>query len=536
MMDARRSERSTDVTGTRRSVGTESGTREPARVFKVIASATATIWVFHGLAAVSGLVALPLIVAHLGKTEYGVWVLILQTVRILSMSDLGVGNAIGRFVSRFRGAGDAASLRKLYATAMAMLAASGVLVALLTVALSFWLPHLLGIEDRYHTQTSIAFGVIGMSLALQLPLMMGVGILTGHQRYGPHAAGKIVGALANLVGVVVLAGAGCLGLIPLALLQGGSMVVGGAVVITVAWRATRPWSLSFRNISPRLAKDILDVGCSNLLTTLGQTLYQAGLAIAVGRLLSVEAAATYGIALTLITHVVPLVNSLSTPFATLSSELQASGDLVNLRQTSNVVMRVTFALSTSVAAGLYIYGESLVRMLLSRSTFSAQDFHQASVAISIMACGAALGLPQFISIETLKGVGKHWAVTRGTFVAGAASLLIGIVAIQAGWHVYGAAAGWSAFWIGQGVLYYPYHMSKVLKQSVAQVVARCYLPGAVVGGLVLGMAWIMSRCLTPTSLSRLVLGVVLCVLFGCSQILVISGESRTVFRRIARAV
>jgi len=488
--------------------------------------------VYHAVAAISGLVALPLIVAHLGQTQFGIWILVVQTIRFLRMSDLGVANALGRIVSRCRGADDHSAIDRTYSTAAAMLVAVGAVVALLVLGLSPWVPHILGVEVCYHTQTSLAFAILGLSLAIDFPLAIGVGILTGHQLYGPHATGKILGSLLHLLGVLTLAHRGLLELVPLSVIYALSAVVGNTALIVVAWRMTRPWRLSFNNISLSVAKEILDLGGSSLLTTLSNVIYRSGIPIAIGLVLGVKAAAIYGIPLMLMQHITPLVISLSTSFSTLASELQASDKITKLRRASTVIMRITFALSTCMAAGLFIYGEPMLRLLFAGSQFTSAEFQQAGVVLCIMGCGAALGLPQHISMKTLQGVGRHWLVTKASLLSSLAAFAVGLIGISAGLDVYGAALGWSLFWILQGVLFYPSPMCKVLGQTIEQMLMKCYLPGAIVGSCVLGLAWITSRWLAPTTLPHLVAGIVLCATFGCTHILIISGQGLAVVHKV----
>lgn len=500
--------------------------------FRIIASATATIWVYHAVAAISGLVALPLIVAHLDQTQFGIWILVVQAITFLRMGDLGVANALGRFVSRCRGADDRLALEKTYSTAAAMLVGAGVVASLLVLGLSPWVPHVLGVEGAYHSQASLAFAILGLSLAIDFPLAIGVGILSGHQLYGPHATGKILGALLRLAGTFALAYQGALELVPLSVIYAISAVVGNSVLVVVAWRMTRPWRLSFSKISLPVAKEIFDLGGSSLLTTLSNVIYRSGLPIAIGLFLGVKAAAVYGIPLILMQHITPLVISLSTSFSTLASELQAKDKIAKLRQTSTVIMRITFALSTCMAAGLFIYGEPILRLLFAGSQFTSVEFHQAGVLLCIMGFGAALGLPQHISMKTLQGVGKHWLVTRASLVSSVVAFIVGLIGIFAGLGVYGAALGWSFFWVLQGVLFYPSPMCKVLGQTIGQMLMKSYLPGAIVGLCVLGLAWTTSRWLVPTTLPHLVAGIVLCATLGCTHILIISGRGSAVVHKL----
>ena len=51
---------------------------------------------------VIGLFTLPIIMSQLGKTEYGLWVLIGQSVGFVALSEMGISQAVSRSIARDR--------------------------------------------------------------------------------------------------------------------------------------------------------------------------------------------------------------------------------------------------------------------------------------------------------------------------------------------------------------------------------------------------------------------------------------------------
>src|SRR5687768_575630 len=62
-------------------------------------------WITFVFAAVVSFFLSPYVVAHLGATQYGVWSLIAGLVGYLGLLDLGIRQAVNRFVAAHRGAG-----------------------------------------------------------------------------------------------------------------------------------------------------------------------------------------------------------------------------------------------------------------------------------------------------------------------------------------------------------------------------------------------------------------------------------------------
>ena len=62
----------------------------------VIFSSALTGYIQKGIQFFVSIATLPLIISSLGKIQYGILVLIGQTVGFLAMSDIGVSNSVGR--------------------------------------------------------------------------------------------------------------------------------------------------------------------------------------------------------------------------------------------------------------------------------------------------------------------------------------------------------------------------------------------------------------------------------------------------------
>jgi O-antigen/teichoic acid export membrane protein len=420
----------------------------------------------------------------LSQTEFGVWVVVSQSASLLALSDLGAGNAIGRFVARARGRGDRDELSEVLSTVLAILFVSGAAVALLTYVLASHVPVWVGAGRDYRRLSMHVFMIVGFGIAAQLPLRIALGVLLGHQLYGPHAIGRIAESLLGLAGVVGLSLTGRLTLISLALVTAISAVVAQCILVVVAWHYTRPWGLSVSRVTGPMARRLFGMGASGLLATAATMVHTQGTAVMAGRLIGVASAGIYGVAFTVIANLYPLITSLAIPLSTLSSEWQARNDLAQVRRTNLRVMRLTFAMALCIAVGLMLFGEPALRWWLQTSDWTDDGFVQAGRALSVMGFALAIGLPHFGSRSTLLGVGQHWQVGGGVFAASIVSLACGVAAMKLGLGVVGAAIGWSVVWVLQGTVLFPRLISRYLDEPIGDTLRRGYLPGAILGCIV----------------------------------------------------
>jgi len=493
---------------------------------KAIIYSTVTGWLFQVVSAVSGFIILPIVVSNLGKAEYGIWILVIQSVQFLSMSDLGVANALGRFIARAVGAKDEVVMEKLYSTTMVFLLGSGLLIALITFILSPYIGWLLGIEESYYHVTKIIFLVTGLSIAFQMPLKLSTGVLTGRQLYGPNGIGKILGSILNISGVGVLYFINKIDLIPLAVVSAFSFSFSQVVLAVYARRITGPWHLSFKNISFDLMKDILSLSTANLQITFGNYIYRSGMVIAVGRILGTQAAGVYGVALTFISHIYPLILSFSNPIGTLASEFEAGGKVEDIKKISLSIMKIIFSLSACAAAGLFVYAEPILNFMIRNSNWVYADYKSAAGMMFIMGICFAIGLPQEVSARVLKGVGKHWHVSNTCFLFSICALLSGIIIMHATGSIYGAAIGWGVFWLMQGILLYPRMLSKFIGVPISSMIIKSYFPGIVIGTIILLLSMLLTKIMGNVKAINIILEITICALIGIGMIIYSSGLRR----------
>lgn len=487
----------------------------------VIISSAASGWGTRFIGVIVSLVTLPLIMAHLGKIQYGIWILVGQVIQFMSLTDLGVTNAIGRFLSRFRVQGDREGINQLVTSVAAVLICLALILVLGTVFCSPWIPILLNVENEYADVTRMVFIISGVSIALLFPVRMGQGILFGYQRYSIPNVAHILGSLLNLSGIVLLVSLDKLQVVNFALVSSISLIFGQIINIVFAFKTIRPISIKIHNFSLPILKEVFSLGSSTLTVTASAKLYRQGIAITVGLFAGTAAVGVYGVILTLMTHVSFLLTQISRPMMTLASEFQATDRIGKLCQLNNFVMKISFALGLCVVGGIFFYGEAFLRLLLSNSDWTDIDFHKSGIALTIMSAGLAVGIPQMAGRSIMQGVGQHWSVAKRFFIASIISLLVGITLMIFDFGIIAAAIGWSLIFVLQGVWLYPRLVCHFLGQNITKMIYESYLPGGAIGLLVVLAAWFFSTLMPPSGFMEFTIGVAICVITGLIGILMI---------------
>jgi len=472
-----------------------------------------------------GLITVPIIVSQLGKTEYGLWVLIGQSISFMALSEMGISRAIGRFIARDKNTRSSEDLNQLINTGVGLSLVVSNLVILISIGLVFFLPNWLGIDQTFQTPVKWVLFISGISLSIQIPLRISFGILNGYQRYGITNFLQIGLAIFNLVGVLLLFWTDQFGLILLGVVYFSAAVLYHLLGLLAVKRVIKGYRISLRGFSRTAAKELLGLGLSASLITASSSIYRQGIVLATGKMLSVEEAGIYGVVLGLITLLSGFLTQLTSPLLTLASEIQAEGKFAQLERMTNRMMRVTFSLGCSVAVGLVFYGEETLRFWLHSSGWTSGEFHQAWVAMVIMGIGLAIGLPQLASRSILQGVGRHWQVTVGFFATTMAALLLSILLMRNGMGIIGAALSWALVLIIQGTVIYPPLITRFFKVKWWKMFPKAYFPGVVVCLLLALSCYLMKILVPPTTLGLLALNIFVGLVVGGVGFFVISGFS-----------
>jgi O-antigen/teichoic acid export membrane protein len=456
---------------------------------KVLIGAAGASWVLNLMIALNGIVAMPIIVSALSKSEYGIWVAVVQTVSFLALSDFGMANAISRFVARSRGLENRELLAIVYSTGLSLLILVAFLAALLALLLSPWIGTLLKLDRKFFSIATIIFLIAAGSQVVQFPLRIGYALMIGHQKYGPHAIGKFLNAFLHLSGVLVLFVLNKITLINLAILDATAGIIGQSTLLIMAWVFTRPWNISLKHFSLQTAKEIAGLGSSTVLISASTAGYRSGISILLARFAGINALAIYGVVLTIAEHLHPFITIFSTPFSTIASELHARNRKDELKRNVTAVIRITFAAGLCLVISIWFFASPLLHLLLHKSTWTAIDYGQAQIALTIMCFSLAIGTPQSVSRFVLQGTGRHWYVSRALLISTLISIGVATLLLILHIGLLAAAIGWSMLWIFIGIVFFPSEICRFLEMRIGHLIITGYVPGLIAGLLVFLFTW-----------------------------------------------
>ncbi|MBN4076395.1 oligosaccharide flippase family protein [Gemmatimonas aurantiaca] len=447
-------------------------------------------WASFGLRVVITFFFTPFITSELGGARYGVWVILFATLDYLSMADMGMKQALVRFISKALGKKDFDEVNRTLNTANAIYLVLALLVFALALLVINNLGTLVSIPDvQLLEEAQGALFVIALHLVTFFVLMPFASTLGAFHRFDLSNAQMVV---EEVVRVFVLVW----------LLLNGYGLVSLAWAIYLTSLARQFWSmlvlkrlhpevrLQIKSVDRSMAKRLLGYSkISFLIVIMWLVIFRAD-AYLLGGLLTVSAAGIYAPASQLFHYIRNLINAVGTPLVPAISHLEATESLSILKEIYLKGIKYIAFIVTVFSVGCLFFARDFVRLWLS------PDFAPAGDVMMILAVPAIVFLPQIIGNSILFGIEKHKHLLYVLIAEAALKIILSIALIDQ-FGLLGIAYG-SA--IPQLLLYglvYPHIMKRTIGVSVSLMYVRLFKSILLAGLLSAPLCWLLQNSMPP---------------------------------------
>ncbi|MGH9310476.1 MAG: lipopolysaccharide biosynthesis protein, partial [Vicinamibacterales bacterium] len=152
-----------------------------------------------------GLLLLPFNLAHLGKEQYGLWVLLGSLTLHFSTLELGFGSGLVKFVARYRALRDLRALNEVASTVFWVFTGIAVVAYGGVALVAFNLEHIFAITPEQAAVGKWILLIIGVYIGMHFPFGVYGGVISGFQRFDVNnTMAVIVSVTAAVVNVAVL--------------------------------------------------------------------------------------------------------------------------------------------------------------------------------------------------------------------------------------------------------------------------------------------------------------------------------------------
>jgi O-antigen/teichoic acid export membrane protein len=382
---------------------------------------------------VAGFVMPRLIDRSLGQTSLGIWDFGWSIVSYFGLAQIGIGTAVSRHVAQERAMNDEDGLRRTVSTGMAFHVAIGVFLLLVTAALAWFVPQLLGGRLGGHTQeTRWVVALLGATVATQVGCDNFHGILTGCHRWDLHNAissGTYAAIVAGMLLTLSLGG----GLPGLALTNLLGAAAGETARGIAAYRVCPEARFGWRFVSRGELRRLVRFGGKAVVNGLAHLLLRKGNSLVVAAYLGPDALAVYSRPDALIRTADMVLTRFSYVFAPVASSLQVAQDHEELRRLMIQSSRYAASLALPMVVGLVALGDPILQLWMGAR-------YDRGIVLVVMALGSLMSLSQHPVTTMLVGMNLHG---RPAYFALASAVVgLGLSLFGAGylgWGLAGAA-------------------------------------------------------------------------------------------------
>jgi len=383
--------------------------------------------------ALIGLVVLPYNVSHLGKGDYGLWMLAASITTYFTIIELGYGGAVVRFVAEYKARKDAGALNEILSTMFFLYCAMGVACYLLAIAAAVLLPYVFNLNpDQVHTGRIVLL-IIAIQVSLYFPFSVFGGVINGFERYYVN---NVVGTGFNMatavVNVLVLwLGYGLVELVTATtLMRVFPLFAYRLNAYSVFPELQLRWSL-FRKSRLRevtsFSAYLAVIDWSARLTYATDTFY-------LGIFMNTAAVAVYAIAQRLAEALLRMTNQLHTFLFPAVVYHATEGRTERQQQLMVTANRFQLAIAVCLCGGIAAVADVLI------PAWVGPGFEGSVLAVQILAFVVVLRAWIAMPSTVLKGNNQHRYLARIASVGAVANLLLSIPLVKS-WGIPGVAIG-----------------------------------------------------------------------------------------------
>jgi O-antigen/teichoic acid export membrane protein len=387
---------------------------------KVIARNVIFNWAGMVVSMVAGFVTAPFLVSRLGTTSYGLWILIASFTSYFGMLDLGVRGAVGRQIALRRAQDDQTGVDSILSTSLTILSVCGLAALLITIALSFVFTKIFAVPPGLLTESRIALILIGLNLAIWLPLNVFDGTLWATQRFDVLNAIDILSVFIRTSLTFALIGNGS-GIVTLAWLNLITLA-GAQVAKAVATFIIDPsLKIRFNLVRADTARELFGFGIWTFLINAARTLTSQSGPIVISLRLGVSFVTPFSIASRLVVYSGALIvagTGVLTPIATI---FHAHGSEDRQRRLFVEGGKYCLALSLFFVTFFLLLGKELIVFWMGAKFASSANF------LAILAIGEALPMSQWITHGVILGMSRHRPIALANIVEAVIAVLLAVV-------------------------------------------------------------------------------------------------------------
>jgi O-antigen/teichoic acid export membrane protein len=340
----------------------------------------------------------PYIVEQLGDSSYGIFALVSTVIGYFSLLDLGLGNAVVKYVAEYAGK-DTEHTEEIVGVALSVFLVAGLIGVLIILSIAKVLAtDLLKIPPDLVNVAYHSFCAASLGFFLTMLITLFTAITNGLSRYDISSSAMAVMGMATTIGAVLLLRSG-FGLIHLVWLN---VLIPLLVVIfyLMMTRHLMP-GIAFRlRLKKATLKKILHFGMFAMLSRLTDVISSQVNLLVIGAILGVASVTYYVIPFTILNRLTNLLCRIGMVIFPAISELQGQNRQDTIRELYLTTSRIILSFSAAFMVPLLVFGVRFLHLWMD-SEFAARG----GLVLQIITAAVFLNLCTNVPTFVVNGLG-----------------------------------------------------------------------------------------------------------------------------------
>ena len=380
-------------------------------------------WAGYFLSSAISFLLAPFLVHSLGKTNYGLWTLVLSLTGYFGLLDLGIRSSVGRFVARYLALGDQTNANRTINTALVILSAGGTLSLLATWVMVEFFFHRFRVGPESEMTGKIALLLLGINVSCMLPMGVFSSLLIAIERYDVLNTMTVIGETTRALLVVG------------AIKFGYGLVTLAAITLSISFVQYIAILLLVRSYYPALKigtgfvnivtfKALVSYGGFRFISIVSNQLIFYSDSLVIGLYLGAEAITYFAIAGSLMNtgrNVVSLVTDTLTPSA---ARMDATDDVSGLQRLLILGTRMALLVALPLCLGFIFLGEQFMTLWMGK------EFAYCATILAVLTIPQFTSMAQYVSTAVLSSMAKHNVLAYIALAEGVANVMLSIILVR----------------------------------------------------------------------------------------------------------
>ena len=412
-------------------------------------------WAALAITVLVGLFLTPYIISHLGKTGYGIWILISSIIGYYGILDLGVTSAITRYVARYAGQKDYNSLNETISTSFVMFCIIGFVIVCASFALAGPMLSFFNVSTDQVEKFRQTVWLLGLAAGLGFPGNFFGAVIKAHERFVAANFVTVIITLmrASLIVLLLSRGIGLVGVACSHLLTTIFMIILNFALCKLLFSH---FELQLRSARWNVLRTLLGFGAATSVASIADIMRFNLDSFVIGKWINIPAVAVYGVAALLIRFFMQFIGSgtvtvLTPRFASIDGQ----GKRGQLQQLFLKSLSVAAFLSFGVGTLIIILGRRFIVLWV------GTEFLEAVPVLLVLTVSYSIALAQTPSISLVYALKKHYLFAGASVVEGIANVALSIY-LAPRYGILGVAIGTAAPMLIIKLFVQPIYVSRII--------------------------------------------------------------------------